>query len=164
MSGQLSDKAKRFKKVFTTPGLFQGALLMKVPLLTFTGVSVQELSLERAEVSLPFGWLTKNPFGSMYFGAIMMASEAASGATMLLHTEDYPKKVSPIVARIEGEFLRAAYSRMTFTCEDGDAIGQLIEKSDETGERQEETVVIEGHTEQGELTSRVELDWSVRVK
>lgn len=160
----LNKAARRFKKVFTTPTLFRGMLLTKLPLFLFTGARVEHLDLESCEARLPFGWINKNPFGSMYFASIMMTAEATTGGLCLLHKENRDADYSAIVSNIAGDFQRAAYSQMTFMCDQGDDAEAMFDRADETGERQTQVFTVEGSTEEDGVVATVEVTWSVRRK
>ena len=161
---ELTKDAKRFQKIFTSPPLFRAALVAKVPLLLFTGARVDELDLEHCQIHLPFGWINKNPFGSMYFASIMMCSEAVTGGLVMLHDENRDNDFVTIVKSISGDFDRAAYSDMTFVCDEGDKVDGLFERALDATDRVEETLLVEGIDDDGEHCSTAEVTWSIRVK
>ncbi|MFW5967210.1 MAG: DUF4442 domain-containing protein [Persicimonas sp.] len=160
----LTPEARRFQTVFTTPTLFRAMLLAKLPLFMLTGAKVEHLDLERCRVELPFGWINRNPFGSMYFASIMMSAEATTGGLVLLHRENRAREYSAIVSNISGDFERAAYSKMTFECDRGHEVDRYFERADRTGERESHVFTVEGRTEEDGVVARVEVTWSLRAK
>jgi len=89
----------RVKFTFTNPFAFRALLWSKLPLAAFAGLRVMRLDERGAEVKLPAGWKTQNPFGSTYFAAQAMA-EGKTGAER-----------SDGIASLEGRFTvyRATY-------------------------------------------------------
>jgi hypothetical protein len=160
----LNKAARRFQKVFSTPALFRGMLLTKLPLFLFTGARVEHLDLNSCEVKLPFGWINKNPFGSMYFASIMMSAEATTGGLVLLHKENRPADYSTIVSNISGDFKKAAYSQMTFVCDQGEEVDEYFARVDQSGEREAQVFTVEGRTAEHGVVATVEVTWSMRRK
>lgn len=160
----LNRDARRFQKVFTTPTLFRAMLLAKLPLFLFTGARVEHLDLQRCQVRLPFGWINKNPFGSMYFASIMMSAEATTGGLVLLHRKNRRRDYSAIVSNISGDFEKAAYSQMTFVCDAGEQVDEFFERADGSGERESQVFVVEGRTEEEGVAARIEVTWSLRAR
>lgn len=164
LTDELNAAARRFQTIFRTPALFRTALLAKLPLFLFTGARVSELDLNRCEVKLPFGWMNKNPFGSMYFASIMMCGEATTGGLVMLQDENRPEDFSTIVKNISGDFHSAGYSDMTFVCDRGDLVREMLDRAVESDGRVEETFEVLGHDEDGTHCATVEVTWSVRAK
>lgn len=164
LADELTAAAKRFQTIFRTPALFRTALLAKLPLFLFTGAKVSELDLNRCEVTLPFGWINKNPFGSMYFASIMMCGEATTGGLVMLQDENRPEDFSTIVKSISGDFHRAAYSDMTFVCERGDLVREMLDRAVGSEDRVEGTFEVHGRDQEGNHCATVEVTWSVRAK
>ncbi len=86
-----------FKKRITNKWLFRLYLLNKLPLAFFAGLSVDELNEKRCVVHLPFKWVTKNPFHSIYFAVQALAGEMSTGALGMLAINNSNYKVSMLV-------------------------------------------------------------------
>ena len=164
LSDKLNSAARRFQTIFRTPALFRTALVAKLPLFLFTGATVSALDLNRCSVELPFGWINKNPFGSMYFASIMMCAEATTGGLVMLHDENRTEDFSTIVKSISGNFHSAAYSDMTFECDQGDLVGDMLDRAAEADGRVEQNFEVHGHDEDGGHCATVEVIWSVRTR
>src|SRR5438552_8763740 len=91
------NRADAFKAVWTNPLSVRVALWTKLPLAAFAGPRVVRLDESGAEVKLPVGWKTQNPFGSTYFAAQAMVSELSTGAPALWLIEKSGVKVSSLV-------------------------------------------------------------------
>ena len=88
------NRASAVKKAFTHPLGIRALLWSKLPLAAFAGLRVARLDESGAEVTLPAGWKTQNPFGSTYFAAQAMAAEMSTGAPALWFIEQSGAPVS----------------------------------------------------------------------
>src|SRR5437868_6093378 len=122
------------KFVFTNPLAMPAMLWAKLPLAAFAGLRVKRLDDSGAEVSLPAGWKTQNPFGSTYFAAQAMAAEMSTGAPALWFIEKSGAPVSSLVTAISARFTKKATSQATFVFSDGAAMRVAIDEAVKTGE------------------------------
>ena len=127
------------------------------------GVKVKKLTPEKGEVTLPYGWRSQNPFQSIYFAAQCAAAEFSTGALATLAITGRGK-VSMLVTNLEASFLKKANSKTTFTCADGKAVFEAVERAIQTGEPQILTMVSTGVQATGEIVSIVKITWSFRAK
>ena len=81
------DRGEVFRTLWTNPIGIRAMLWAKLPLAAFAGLRVQRLDENGAEVTLPAGWKTQNPFRSTYFAAQAMAAEMSTGAPALYFIE-----------------------------------------------------------------------------
>ena len=134
----------------------------KLPTLFFWRIRVEELNRSQAKVSIPYCRRTKNPFRSIYFGALAGAAELATGLLALLATEG--ENISMLVTGIRGEFYKKAKSKTYFVCTQGDAIVRAVEKAKLTGEGQSIEVLSKGYNTEGELIAEFEFTWSFKSR
>src|SRR5256712_10400704 len=97
-----------YKAVFTNPFGIRALLWSKLPLAAFAGLRVARLDESGAEVTLPAGWKTQNPFRSTYFAAQAIAAEVFTGAPALWVIEHSGAPVSSLVAAISARFTKRA--------------------------------------------------------
>ena len=71
------------------------------------GVRMRACDGQRAEVALPYGWRSQNPFKSTYFAAQAAAGELSTGVLAMYAMQELPP-VSMLVTRIEAEFYKKA--------------------------------------------------------
>ena len=138
-------------------------LFKNLPAAWFMGIKVKQVTAERAEITLPYGWRSQNPFKSIYFAAQCAAGEFSTGILAMLALEGRGK-VSMLVSHIETEFLKKATSKTTFTCEQGLEVFAAVEKAIQTKEPQILTMISTGVQETGEVVSIVKLTWSFKAK
>src|SRR3954462_3393809 len=104
-------------------------LLLKVPAAFFAGLKLKSSSPEEAVVSVSYNWFNKNPFGSLYFAVLSMAAEASTGILCIAAIRKEKQKVSMLITKIEGNFIKKAVGEICFSCQDGLKIEQAIEET-----------------------------------
>lgn len=142
-------------------GLF---MMMKLPSAFFCGVRLRSLTPQQAVVSVPFKWLSQNPFRSIYFACQAMAAEMSTGVLALGHLHGRQPAVSMLVTSLQASFLKKATERVYFTCDDGEAMLAAIEKAIATGEGQTFTARSIGKTAGGDIVSEFMVEWSFKAK
>jgi acyl-coenzyme A thioesterase PaaI-like protein len=115
---------------------------VKIPLLLFATPSVVELTDDRCEIKIPLNRRTKNHLGSMYFGALSIGADCAGGMIAFRMIEKSGVGVSLIFKDFQAEFLKRAEGDVHFSCENGKEISELVERTIETGERQNLSVQV----------------------
>ncbi|NDE14843.1 DUF4442 domain-containing protein [bacterium] len=110
--------------------------IFKVPLIWYVRPRVLELNGQRVVVKIPLRWLTKNHLNSMYFGALAIGADIAGGMLAIMMLRHLKVDVSFVFADIKGEFLKRPEADVHFTCNDGPAIRDLVQRTIQSGERQ----------------------------
>jgi Domain of unknown function (DUF4442) len=153
-----------FIKLVNHPLKFKLFLLMKLPSAFFCGVRVKRISKERAEVTVPYKWLSQNPFKSTYFACLAMAAEMSTGLLGLMHIYKRTPGVSMLVVGLEATYYKKATGLTSFICQDGIAMGNIIEDAIKTGEGKSIKSKSIGRNEQGELVAEFFITWSFKAK
>ncbi|HET9824780.1 MAG TPA: DUF4442 domain-containing protein, partial [Chitinophagaceae bacterium] len=130
----------------------------------FSGVRIRDLSENSCEVTVPYKWLTKNPFHSTYFACLSMAAEMSTGALCLSHLYKRKPPVSMLVLKVESEYFKKATDRTTFVCEDGVQIKQSIDRAVQTGEPITVRVKSIGKNKEGAVVAEFFVTWSFKAK
>ncbi|MBL7763825.1 MAG: DUF4442 domain-containing protein [Chitinophagaceae bacterium] len=153
-----------FIKLMKHPVKFRLFLFAKLPSAYFAGVRLRQITEENCKVSVPFKWFSQNPFRSTYFACLSMAAEMSTGALSMAYVYKLQPAVSMLVVKTEAEYFKKAIGRTTFTCNDGMAIKETIQKAIVTTEGQTFKATSEGMNEAGELIARFFITWSFKVK
>lgn len=148
----------RLKNPFT----FRLYLLAKLPLGFFSGMRVREMSKQHCVATVPYGWMTRNPFKSTYFAALSMAAELSTGTLALFAVEKTKPSVAVIIIGMEAEFPKRAVNVTTFTCEEGDKLFAAVKETQATGEQVLVTVDTIGRAEDGTEVARFKFTWSFK--
>ena len=158
------QKVEALLKKFRNNWLLKLFFLSKLPAAWFMGFRLKSISLEKAEVILPYNWFSKNPYRSIYFAAQCAAGEFSTGIIATAIMEGFEEKISILVTHIEAEFVKKATNLTTFTCTDSAKFIATIEKAAETGEGQTIRAESVGTNEAGEIVSKIWITWSFKVR
>lgn len=135
--------------------------LSKLPSAAWWSFKVKSCTPYRSEVVIPYGWRTKNPFNSIYFAALAGAGELSTGMLCIIAMQNR-KDIAMLVVKQEATFSKKAVGNITFTCEDGQAVIDIMQKVLDTGEAFPITMTGVGRNEQGEEVCRVMVTWSFK--
>jgi len=158
------SNAAAFLKLINSPVKFRLFLLSKLPSAFFCGVRVRYADEEKCVVTVPYKWLSQNPFKSTYFACLSMAAEMSTGVLAMAHIYKRNPSVSMLVLKVEGGFIKKAVGRTTFTCEEGTLIKQSIEDAISSKEGKMIIARSYGRNEAGEVVAEFAITWSFKVK
>lgn len=153
-----------YRTLFTNPLGIRALLWSRLPLAAFAGLRVLRLDESGAEVRLPSGWKTQNPFGSTYFAAQAMAAELSTGAPALWFIEQTGEQISSLVTGISARFTRKAVSEARFVFSDGAAMRQAIAEAVRSGEPVVFTAKSIGTQRDGTQVAEFTVEWSFRKR
>lgn len=111
-------------------------------LISFVQPSIIELNETRCEIVIPLTWRTRNHLRSMYFGVLCIGADVAGGLIAFHLMETRKIRLSFVFKDVRAEFLKRAEGPVQFTCEDGEAIQQLVSRADASGVREEASVAV----------------------
>lgn len=152
-----------FRQQVLNPLKLRLFLLRKLPMAWLAGLRLTTLTPEAATVTIRYKYLTQNPFRSIYFAALAMAAELASGIQAMLHTQG-GGPVSMLVVGLQAEFSKKAVGLISFTCSDGAAIAQAVVKSRATGEGRTVVCTSTGRDAAGDVVAVFRVTWSFKAK
>ena len=158
------SNSNTFFKLINNKLKFKLFLLSKLPSAFFCGVRVQQADENKCVVTVPFKWLSQNPFKSTYFACLSMAAEMSTGVLAMAHVYQRSPSVSMLVLNIKGDFIKKTVGKTTFTCTDGLMIKQTIEDAIFDGQGKTVTSKSTGCNEQGEVVATFEITWSFKAK
>ncbi len=146
------------------PVKFRMFLFTKLPAAYFAGVRVREVDERRCVVTVPYKWLSQNPFRSTYFACLSMAAEMSTGALAMVHLYKINPPVSMLVVKVESEYFKKATARTSFVCEDGELFQKTIEETIATGESRTVKAKSVGRNKEGEVVAEFYITWSFKAK
>lgn len=159
----MSPAQQAFRQQVLNPFKLQLFLLRRLPLAWLAGLRLTTLTPEAATVTIRYKYLTQNPFKSIYFAALAMAAELASGIQAMLHTQG-GGPVSMLVVGLEADFTKKAVGLVTFTCPDGGLIAAAVAKSRATGEGRTVACTSTGRDAAGDVVAVFRVTWSFKAK
>ena len=153
-----------FQKLVNNKLKFSLYLVAKLPSAYFCGVRVKEINEHLAIVTVPYKWLSQNPFRSIYFACQAMAAEMSTGLLAMMHTHKSSPAISMLVVGLEAKYFKKATSPTLFTCEDGGAISNTITDSINSGEGRSIKAKSVGRNLDGEIVAEFFITWSFKAK
>jgi hypothetical protein len=153
-----------FMKMVRHPLKFRLFLLFNLPSAYFAGVRIKYISEEKCAVTVPYKWLSKNPFRSTYFACLAMAAEMSTGALTLSHIYKRSPSVSMLITDMTAEYYKKATAVTTFVCRDGIALRDAVEEAIAADGNNIITVKSTGTNEAGEMIAEFSFTWSLKVR
>jgi hypothetical protein len=162
----MNSSQKFFFKLINHPFKFRMYLhlLYKLPAAFFSGVRVKEINEEKCVTSVPYKWLTQNPFRSTYFASLAMAAEMSTGTLALSNIYKRIPGVSMLLIKMEASYFKKANGRIYFTCEQGKEITEVINAAISSGEGKSIIVRSAGKNKNGEVVAAFLFTWSFKAK
>jgi len=160
----LTTEQMEFRKKMLNPMNFWMFSLMNVPAGWIAGMRLRALDQSKAVTSVPFKFLNKNPFKSIYFAVQSMAAELSTAALVLLHIQGQKPSIAYIIVDLKASFTKKATGRTYFTCEDGEKVQQAMEKCMATGEPIVVHLKTIGKMKDGTVVSEFTFSWSMKQR
>lgn len=154
----------KFIRFVQHPLKFPLYLLWKLPSAWLSGIKVISLYPEGCTITVPYKWLSQNPFRSTYFACLSMAAEMSTGLLAMMYINNAPKRISMLVTAMEAGFVKKAVGITWFTCKEGEAIHAAIEQALSQEEPVTVTVNSEGKNKDGTLIASFRITWSFKSK
>ena len=153
-----------FVRMVKHPLKFRLFLLWRLPAAYISGVRVREIDDNKAVVTVPYKWLSQNPFRSTYFTCLSMAAEMSTGILALAEIHQRNPGVSMLVVKVESEYFKKATDRSAFVCEEGPLFRQAIKETIATGEARSVRARSVGRNKAGEVVAEFWVTWSFKVR
>ena len=153
-----------FEKNILSRWRFGIYLLRHLPLGWVAGLRVEQYDALGATVSVPYCFITKNPFRSIYFAPLSMAAELASGLPALGAVKKAGQPVSMLVDGMQAEYLKKARSRTHFRCNDRAAFETAVTEALKNPDGTRFTSLSEGTDSKGEMVARFHIIWTFKQK
>ncbi len=160
----MNPNTQDFIKLMKHPVKFRMFLFTKLPAAYIAGVRVREVDEKKCVATVPYKWLSQNPFRSTYFACLSMAAELSTGALAMAHLYKINPPVSMLVVKVESEYFKKATGRTSFVCEDGELFQKTIEETIATGEPKTLRAKSVGANKEGEIVAEFYITWSFKAK
>lgn len=107
--------------------------LLRARLILLLTPRVVERTERRVSVRIPLSYRSRNHFGSMQFGALMIGAEMGPGILAIKRAEERGVRVAFLMRRFEARLLHRANGGVTFRCQEDEAIDEAITRSQSSG-------------------------------
>lgn len=159
-----ADAVQAFQKFALHPFKFSAYLFWKLPAAWLAGVRVQSLETNTCVTSVPFRWLSQNPFRSTYFACLSMAAELSTGLPAMMYVQSAPRRVSMLVTGMESTFVKKATGLTRFTCSELPLLRAALERALNNNASETVTLHSEGRDKDGILIASFAITWSFKSK
>ena len=138
----------------------------KIPLLFYCRPKIIFLDSNSVKFRIKLNRRVKNHLGSMYLGALAVGADIASGYFAFHYLQKYKKSISLIFKDFHADFYRRSMGDVIFTCDMGEEIKDLIDKSLQSTERVNLPVIVRASvpTISDETVAKFTLTLSVKTK
>jgi len=153
-----------FQQKMLNPIFFKLFLILKLPLAFLAGIKLISLNDTHSTIQIKYSYLNKNPFKSIYFAALSMAGELASGILAASFIYKNNPKISMLVVGVNIEFSKKAIGLINFTCMQGKDIKDCINKSIITKEGQTIDIITTATNQEGDVVAVFNIRWSFKSK
>ncbi|MDO6760350.1 DUF4442 domain-containing protein [Tamlana sp. 2_MG-2023] len=147
-----------------TPSKLNSYIVFKLPSAYLCGVRTRYIDSKKCVVTVKHRWINQNPFKSMFWAVQGMAAEFSTGALMMMKVQDTGKKISMLVTANNATYTKKATGKITFTCNDGLLVDELLKKAIASGAGETLSMQSIGVDEAGDVVSTFNFEWSVKLK
>lgn len=159
-----ADAVQSFQKFARHPFKFSAYLFWKLPAAWLSGVRLKSLETNTCVTTVPFRWLSQNPFRSTYFACLAMAAELSTGLPAMMYVRSAPRRVSMLVTGMESSFVKKATGITIFTCAELPLLRSAIERALKDNSAETVTLHSEGRDKDGILIASFAITWSFKCK
>ena len=160
----MNPNTSTFIKLVKHPVKFRMFLFFKLPAAYISGVRVREIDENHCVTTVPYKWLSQNPFRSTYFACLSMAAELSTGALAMAHLYKSNPVISMLVVKVESEYFKKAIGKTKFLCEDGNLFQKAVTETIATGEAVSVNAKSVGTDSEGATVAVFTITWSLKVK
>lgn len=143
---------------------FNKFIWVKLPIAKIAGVKLHYYDEIKSQTQVKLGWLNQNPFKSMFWAVQGMAAELSTGVLCISKIQKSGYKISMLVVGLEAKFTKKAVGKITFNCNQGRELDEVLKKAIETGKGQTLQMKSIGLDEKGKQVSEFVFNWSFKVK
>ena len=149
-----------------TTRLIQLFGITKVPMIWYCRPKVIEHTDEKIEIKIPLKRKTKNHLGSMYFGVLAVGADITGGFLAMDPIQESGRKINLIFKDFKADFLKRPEGDVHFTCNDGLAVKELVDRVSKSSDRHNFKLSIEATVPSisSEVVAKFELTLSLKDK
>ena len=153
-------------KATKTTRLIQLFGITKVPMIWYCRPKVIEHTDEKIEIKIPLKRKTKNHLGSMYFGVLAVGADITGGFLAMEPIQESGRKINLIFKDFKADFLIRPEGDVHFTCNDGLAVKELVDRVSKSSDRHNFKLSIEATVPSisSEVVAKFELTLSLKDK
>ena len=129
-----------------------------------SGMRIKRLNEEQCTVSVPFKWINKNPFKSIFWAAQGMAAELTTGSLIKNVIKESGVNVSYLVVENKSSFYKKATGKIIFECNQGKELQDLFNSFDQHNNKAIIELKSIGIDSNNIKVSEFSFTWSLKVR
>ena len=129
-----------------------------------SGMRIKALDEKKCVVSVPYKWLNKNPFKSIFWAAQGMADELTTGSLIKNAIKESGVNVSQFVVENKSYFYKKATGKIIFECNQGKELQDLFNSFDKDNNKAIIELKSIGTDSNNIKVSEFSFTWSLKVR
>lgn len=129
-----------------------------------SGIRLTHLDEDESITEVPFRWINKNPFKSIYFAVQSMAAELSTAAPVIMVLKRVNKDVAFIIVELHVDFVKKAQSKVVFTCKDYEKINEAVLQLKQPGDTVTVTARSIGRDTNHDEVATFYFTWSFKLR
>ena len=160
----LNPQQQKLKKQVSSALKFRLYLLFNLPMGWLAGMKIIDLTENHCITSVPFKWINKNPFKSVYFAVQSMAAELSTATACMVAIQGHQPSIALIIVDMKGQFYKKATGKVFFTCLHQGQTYDTVAQALTSKKAQTLSLKTVGKMSDGTLVSEFVFTWSFKQR
>ena len=160
----LNPQQQKLKKQVSSALKFRLYLLFNLPMGWLAGMKIIDLTENHCITSVPFKWINKNPFKSVYFAVQSMAAELSTATACMVAIQGHQPSIALIIVDMKGHFYKKATGKVFFTCLHQGQTYDTVAQALASKKAQTLSLKTVGKMSDGTLVSEFTFTWSFKQR
>jgi hypothetical protein len=160
----LNPQQQKLKKQVSSAFKFRLYVLFNLPMGWLAGMKIIDLTENHCITSVPFKWINKNPFKSVYFAVQSMAAELSTATACMVAIQGHQPSIALIIVDMKGQFYKKATGKVFFTCLHQGQTYDTVAQALASKKAQTLSLKTVGKMSDGTLVSEFVFTWSFKQR
>ena len=160
----INSKKQKLKRKLTSTLKFRLYLLFNLPIGLLAGMKIIDFTEKHCITSVPFNWINKNPFKSVYFAVQSMAAELSTATACMVAIQGHQPSIALIIVDMKGKFHKKATGKLFFTCMHQSQAYDTAAQAVASKKAQELSLKTIGTMSDGTVVSEFTFTWSFKQR
>ena len=160
----LNSKKQKLKRKLNSTLKFRLYLLFNLPIGWLAGMKIIDFTEKHCITSVPFNWINKNPFKSVYFAVQSMAAELSTATACMIAIQGHQPSIALIIVGMKGKFHKKATGKLFFTCMHQSQAYDTAAQAVASKKAQELSLKTIGKMSDGTVVSEFTFTWSFKQR
>ena len=160
----LNSKQQKLKRIISSTFKFRLYLLFNLPIGWLAGMKIIDLTEKHCITGVPFKWINKNPFKSVYFAVQSMTAELSTATACMIAIQGHQPSIALIIVDMKGKFYKKATGRVFFTCMHQGQAHDAVARAVASKKAQKLSLKTIGKMSDGTVVSEFIFTWSFKQR